>query len=154
MSESSTTFEAVLYPNQPLGRYGFQILMGSFIVVSTAVSLGFYLMGAWPVAGFFGLDVLLVWWAFRVVQRRARRTELIRLGEEGLSVAKVEANGQAREWRFEPHWVRVHMDDPPKRDSSLLLASHGRRLSIGHFLTPDEKLDLAQALRAALQPYQ
>ena len=42
------------------------------------------------------------------------------------------------------------MDDPPRRHSLLTLRSHGRWLEIGGFLTPEEKLDLARALRRAL----
>ena len=61
--------------------------------------------------------------------------------------------GVAREWRFEPYWVRVLMDDPPRRDSWLTLASHGLSLRVGTFLTPEERLDLARALRAALREY-
>ena len=57
------------------------------------------------------------------------------------------------DWRFEPYWVRVHMDDPPRRDSLLTLASHGRRLAIGLFLTPEERLDVARALQSALRRY-
>jgi uncharacterized membrane protein len=45
------------------------------------------------------------------------------------------------------------MDDPPRRDSWLTLASHGLSLRIGSFLTPAERLELAQALRAALSQY-
>ena len=66
---------------------------------------------------------------------------------------RVEPDGAAREWRFEPYWVRVLMDDPPRRDSWLTLASHGLSLRVGAFLTPEERLDLARALRAALQQY-
>jgi uncharacterized membrane protein len=45
------------------------------------------------------------------------------------------------------------MDDPPRRDSLLTLVSHGRRLVIGLFLTPQERLELAHALQRALHRY-
>ena len=120
---------------------------------SSLIGLGCYLLGAWPVVGFLGLDVLLLYLAFRVVRRRARCREHIRLDASGLHVRRVEADGSAREWRFEPYWVQVRMDDPPRRDSWLTLTSHGLSLRVGSFLSPAERLALAQALRAALRQY-
>lgn len=146
-------FEAVLYPNDSLGRSGFMLLMLGVSSVGAAISLAFVLAGAWPVAGFMGLDVLLLYVAFQVYRRRSRQREFIRLDRAGLHVRRVEPNGRVAHWRFEPHWVRVHMEDPPRRDSLLMLAVHGKRLGIGAFLTPEERLDLARALRKALQGY-
>jgi uncharacterized membrane protein len=143
-------FEAILYPNPPIGRAGFIGLMLGMSSISLVMAVGFALAGAWPVAGFLGLDLMLLYLAFRVVQRRARRREHIRIDADGVLVRRVEPDGAAREWRFEPYWVQVRMDDPPRRDSWLTLASHGLSLRVGTFLTPHERLELARALRAAL----
>ena len=153
MQSDAAAFEARLYPNQSLSRNGFRGLMLALSSVSAAMAVGFLLAGAGPVAGFLGLDVLLVYAAFRSCRRAGRRHELIRLDGSGLHVRRVEPDGEASDWRFEPYWVRVQMDDPPRRDSLLTLAQHGRRLVIGLFLTPDERLDLARALEAALHRY-
>ena len=147
-------FEATLYPNQPGRRAGFIGLMLGMSSVSLIIAVGFALAGAWPVAGFLGIDLLLLYLAFRLARTRARRREHIRIDASGLLVRRVEPDGVTREWRFEPYWVRVLMDDPPQRDSWLTLASHGLSLRIGAFLTPGERLDLARALRAALREYQ
>jgi uncharacterized membrane protein len=150
---ASAPFEAVLYPNQPLGRAGFIALMAAMSSVALGLGAAFVVVGAWPVSGFLGLDVLLVYLAFRHARRAGRRRELIRLDRDGLRVLRVEPDGASAEWRFEPHWVRVQMDDPPRRDSLLTLVSHGRRLVIGLFLTPEERLDLARSLERALRRY-
>ena len=152
-TEAAAVFEAVLYPNQPASRAAFIALMAAVSSVCLGLGIGFVLAGAWPVSGFLGLDVLLLYLAFRHARRSGRRRELIRLDGEGLRVRRIEADGASAEWRFEPYWVRVHMDDPPRRDSLLTLASHGRRLVIGLFLTPDERLDLARSLEQALRRY-
>jgi uncharacterized membrane protein len=153
MRSDAAAFEAVLSPNQSLSRNGFIGVMLAVSSVSAAMAAGFWLAGAWPVAGFLGLDVLLVYAAFRACRRAGRRRELIRLDRSGLHVRRVEPDGDASDWRFEPYRVRVQMDDPPRRDSRLTLAEHGRRLVIGLFLTPEERLDLARALEAALRRY-
>ena len=153
MQSDERAFEAVLYPNQSLGRAGFIALLVSVSSVSVAMSAAFALAGAWPVAGFLGLDVLLLYLAFRSARRQGRRRELIRLDQSGLHVRRIDADGTAAEWRFEPYWVRVDMDDPPRRDSLLTLVSHGLRLRVGSFLTLQERVELARTLRRALSLY-
>lgn len=146
-------FDAVLYPNRSLGPAGFHLLMAAIVLVSVAIGAGFVLAGAWPVTGFLGLDVLLLYLAFRWNYRQARRVEFIRLDQDGLSVRRVGPDGQAREWRLEPYWVRVAIDDPPRPDSQLVLSARGAHLAIGAFLTLPERLELAAALRAALESH-
>lgn len=143
-------FDVVLYPNRSLGPLGFYALMGGIVLVSVAVGAGFMLAGAWPVSGFLGLDVLLVYAAFRWNYRAGRCADLIRLDRNELCVRQVRPDGRTRESRFDPHWVRVTMDDPPRHDSQLVLSSHGRALAIGAFLTVEERAEVAKALRAAL----
>src|SRR3982074_1881857 len=70
-------FSALLMPHRSLNRAGFLVLMGFLSAVSFAAGLAFLLMGAWPVLGFFGLDVLAIYWAFRINFRDARATEVI-----------------------------------------------------------------------------
>lgn len=146
-------FDAVLYPNRSLPPFGFMILMLAVVSVSAAIGAGFALAGAWPVTGFLGLDVLLLFLAFRWNYREGRRTETIRLDRDGLLIRRTEPGGQVRSWRFEPYWVRVKMEGPPGPGSRLVLSSHGTSLVIGAFLTPSERVEVAQALQAALRDH-
>lgn len=146
----AVAFDAILTPHRSLGALGFALLMGFFVSVSLAIGIGFVMIGAWPVMGFFGLDVALVWLAFRLSYRSGRLREHLRLSEGLLTVRRVLPSGRVREWRFQPYWLRVEMDDPPRHDSRLTLASHGRRLTVGDFLTVAERHEVARALAAAL----
>jgi uncharacterized membrane protein len=146
-------FDAVLYPNRSLGAGGFYALTAGIVAASAAIGAGFTLAGAWPVTGFLGLDVLLLYLAFRWNYRQGRRAEFIRLDRTGLTVRRIEPDGQSREWRLQPYWVRVAIDDPPRPDSQLVLSSHGDRLVIGAFLTAAERLEVAKALAAALRAH-
>jgi uncharacterized membrane protein len=111
----------------------------------------FLLLGAWPVFGFFGLDVLAVYWAFRVNYRSARAYEQVTVTPSELTVRKVSHHGRIREWTLNPLWVRldrvVHAEFGIER---LFLVSHGRRLAIAGFLGPQEKETFALALSTAL----
>lgn len=140
-------FDAVLYPNRSLGRFGFHLLMAAIVLVSGGIGAAFVLAGAWPVSGFLGADVLLLYLAFRWNYRQGRRAEFIRLHGAELAVRRVEPSGRRREWRFDAHWVRVTIDDA---NHQLTLSSHGRSLAVGAFLSPEERMEVGRALRAAL----
>ena len=100
--------------------------------------------------GFFGLDVVLVYVAFKLNYRAGRQYETVELNADELVVRRVHPGGAAREWRFEPFWLRVTVEQPQTDDSRLILSSHGKHLALGGFLTVAERLDLATALNAAL----
>lgn len=143
-------FDAVLTPSRSMPVRTARLVLVLVFAVSFAVGLLFLSYGLWPVAGYFGLDALLLWWAFRASYRSGRLVEHLRLTANALTVARIHPNGRALHWTLQPAWLRVELDDPPHHGSQLTLASHGRSITVGRFLTPDERLELARALRAAL----
>ena len=148
--DSIYLFDALLTPNRSLPRAGFWAVMAAVIVVSTGLGAVFAMQGAWPIFGFFGLDIALLYLAFRWNYRAGRLTEIVQLTSDALVVRRITARGQSREWRFNSHWVRVELDEAVEPHSTLHLASHGERLALGAFLSPEERLDFSNALRAAL----
>jgi uncharacterized membrane protein len=146
-----TIFSAVITPHRSLGQVGFMVLIVVFGVVSFISGMAFLLIGAWPVFGFFGLDVLLLYWAFRLNYRYAAEYEQITVTPSALKVRKVSHRGRAREWELNPLWVKldkvVHEEFGIER---LLLVSRGKQLVIANFLGPGEKASFAQALSHAL----
>ena len=100
-------FSALLTPHRSLNRTGFLVLMGFVSVVSFAAGLAFLLMGAWPVFGFFGLDVLVIYWAFRMNFRHAKASEEISVTPSELRVRRVSHRGHVVEWVLNPLWVRL-----------------------------------------------
>src|SRR5437660_2544774 len=150
--EPPELFSALLTPHRSLSRTGFLVLMAFVSAVSFAAGVAFLLMGAWPVLGFFGLDVLVIYWAFRINFRRAAAVEEISMTPSELRVRRVSHRGHVVEWVLNPLWVRLdqktHAEFGIER---LYLVSKGRRVSIGSFLGADEKASFAKALLAALQ---
>jgi uncharacterized membrane protein len=145
-------FSALLTPHRSLNRTGFLVLMGFLTLVSFTAGLAFLLMGAWPVFGFFGLDVLVVYWAFRVNFRRATATEQISMTPSELRVRRVSHRGHVVEWVLNPLWVRLDQKTHAEFGiEKLYLVSRGRHISVASFLGPDEKASFAKALLAALQ---
>ena len=145
-------FSALLTPHRSLNRTGFLVVMAFVGVVSFAAGLAFLLMGAWPVLGFFGLDVLAIYWAFRINFRRAKASEEIRVTPSELFVRRISHRGHVMEFVLNPLWVQIDRKSHPEYGvEKLYLVSRGRRVAIGSFLSPEEKASFANALMAALQ---
>jgi uncharacterized membrane protein len=145
-------FSALLTPHRSLSRSGFLVLMGFIGLVSFAAGVVFLAIGAWPVLGFFGLDVLAIYWAFRINFRDAKASEEIRITASELRVRRISHRGHVVEFVFNPLWVqldqKIHAEFGIEK---LYLLSKGRRVSIASFLGPDEKASFAKAITAALQ---
>jgi uncharacterized membrane protein len=145
-------FSAQLTPHRSLNRTGFLVLMVFLSVVSFAAGIAFLLMGAWPVLGFFGLDVLAIYWAFRINFRHAQAIEEVTITPSELRVRRVSHRGHVVEWVLNPLWVRLDQKTHAEFGiEKLYLVSRGRRVSIASFLGADEKASFAKALTAALQ---
>ena len=126
------------------------VLMAAVCVVSFATGLFFFLLGAWPVIGFMGLDVALIYVAFKLNFRALSRYETVDLTEDALTITRVTPSGKSQSWSFNPYWVRLRLEPRLGRSSELSLASHGKRLVIASFLTDAEREDFASALSSAL----
>lgn len=143
-------FTATMAPYRSLSRRGFNILMSMVGVVSFLIGVGFLIMGAWPVFGFFGLDAALIYFAFRRNYLDARAFEQISLSRDQLKVRQVSAHGRSIEHDFNPYWTRLIVERRSWGVSALLLASSGKRLAIGGYLSPDDRAPFAEALSKAL----
>lgn len=144
-------FSAIITPHRSLRPTGFLILMACLGALSFISGVVFVSIGAWPVFGFFGLDVLLIYLAFRANYRSARAYEEVTVTASQLTVRKVNPRGAVRQWTLNPLWVQleriVHQEFGIER---LFLVSHGRRLAIAACLNPAEKASFARALTGAL----
>lgn len=148
---SQPMFEALITPHRSLGQRGFRLVMTLLCLTSVVSSLPFVLMGAWPVAGFFGLDLLALYIAFRVNYADARAYEEVAVSAAEVSVRKVTARGKAQEWRFNPVWTRLR--EQRHEDFGLLgleLVSRGQSLPIAQCLSPPEREHFARAFARAL----
>lgn len=143
-------FERVLLPYRSLPPRGFNILMLVLAGISIAAGTLFVSLGAWPVCGFFGLDVGLVYLAFRLSYRSARQRETLRIADEELTVERIGIRGDRRLWRFQAFWVRVIFEERADDSNRLALASHGKSLPIGTFLPHPVRREVAATLRDAL----
>ena len=144
-------FAARLTPHRSLSPAHFRWLLVFFCGALFLTSLPFVLLGAWPVAGFMGLDIALFYFAFRASYRQASAYEDLRVTPLELQLAKVNARGARREWRFSPAWVRLEKQEHEEFGLQRLdIVSRNRRVEVAGFLDPDAREEFARELNAAL----
>ncbi len=149
-------FAARITANASLGPTGFLVVMMLLGGISLVSGIMFMVVGAWPVVPFLGLDVLLVWIAFRAYRKRSTAYEEVRVTRDELLVRRVDWRGREAEARFNPAWVRIEKTvfDPPQGLegglSHLAIGWKGKSILIAADLSAPERLTFANALDKAL----
>lgn len=140
-------FSALLTPHRSLSPRGFLIFMGLISLVCFGTGFAFMLIGAWPVMGFMGLDVLLIYWAFKRNYHDAKIFESITLTASELELERVYPSGRRQVWQFNPFWVRVGLIEHSSGATKMQLTSHGKSLTFGSFLSDHERREFSDVLR-------
>lgn len=149
-TSDAAVFRALLQPHRSLSANGFLVLMVALSIVCFVTGVVFLWIGAWPVTGFFGLDVLLVYVAFKVNYQAARAYETVEVTPSLLRVEQVAANGKTRTLELNPYWVTVRIDEQSDGSAKLKLASHGNEYSVAESLSDGERREFAAVLREAI----
>lgn len=142
--------DAELAPNRSLRNPAFWVLMGAVMLISFTAGIAFISIGAWPVTGFFGLDLVLIWLAFRISYRDGRAREWVRVDARDIEVTRRHPGGHLQRFRLPTPWVKFRLLNPGKHDAQIALSSHGRALVVGRFLSPGERDAFAAALKRAI----
>lgn len=144
-------FAATIRPHRSLGPHGFRIVMAICAVIAAAAAVRFAVMGFWPVGGFLALDLVALYVAFRVSYRRAGAFEQVLLTPLELMIRRVTHRGDAREWRLNPLWTRLHREEDEEFGlQRLALHSRGERVEVARELSPGERADFADQFGRAL----
>jgi len=144
-------FSAVLTPYRSLGQNGFLILMLCLGLISFVAGMLFLMIGAWPVFGFFGLDMLLIYLAFRLNYRSARTYEEVIVSRTEIIIRKVGPGKRHQEFRFNPIWVRLSIERIEDEGvTKIALTNRGQTVDLGNFLNPDDRTSFAGAMANAV----
>lgn len=144
-------FRALLTPHRSLGRTGFMILMGGMLFGWLVTGAFFLSHGAWPIFGFFGLDVMLLYAAFRANYRAARAREEVSISRTALDIRKTAPSGRSEDHRFNPFWAKFAVSRHSEIGiTRMSVEGQGRSVSIGGFLNPDDRESFAKAFQQAL----
>jgi uncharacterized membrane protein len=144
-------FAAQLVPHRSLGRKGFRVLLLLTGMVCFVYGVFFVVTGAWLVGVFFGLDFLLLYGAFKLNYRAARRREEVTIWRTRLSVRKYAPSGRMEEHVFNPFWTRFRVRRHGEFGIlTMHISGQGQVTDVGSFLNPDDRESFAKAFKGAL----
>lgn len=146
ITDGFAQYSLLLHPHRSLSVHGFTVLMVSLCLISFVVGIVFASFGAWPVFGFFGLDVLLIYVAFKLNFRAGKQSEIIEIVDGKLNIKRLNARGDVRRDSFDTYWSRAFL-----QDDRLIVRCRNESTEIGAFLVPDEKEEILMDLETALQ---
>lgn len=151
-AQQAIPWSITLTPHRSLSGPAFKILFGWVTFLNIAIAIFFYRLGAWPVFGFLGLDVALVWWAFKANYAAALRSERIIIAGDDVKLVKQIRAEPPTEMQFNRRWLRVDLEYDAAREivGRLLLVSRGRATEIASFLGAEERESLASELKRAI----
>ncbi|TVR07794.1 MAG: DUF2244 domain-containing protein [Salinarimonadaceae bacterium] len=144
-------FSAVITPHRSLDAKSTRLVLTLCCVATIVSTIPFIVLGAWPVAGFFGIDLLALFIAFRVNFRSAKRVEEVILTPLELLLRRIGHRGERSERRFNPLWTRLDREDDDEFGlQGLAIVSRGERVAIAADLSPAERESFAQEFGEAL----
>jgi uncharacterized membrane protein len=147
---NKTDFCIELSPNRSGTLRSVYIIVGLLLCVFIPIGLVFSLLGAWPIFGFMGVELGLLYLAFRCNQKDSRAYERLSLNNNSLVVERHDPWRGYESWSFQPQWSQVKLDQSNEYETNLTLNSKGKHLAFGIYLTSNEKSDVADLLLTAL----
>lgn len=139
-----------LWPHRSLSQRGFLIVMTAIATLCFIVGTGFFLLGAWPVIGFLGLEFVAVYLAFHYNYRAARAHEQLLIHEKGVDIIRVSPKGSQEHVTLPSLWLTAEVIKGRGRRRTLGLRYHRDFIEIGSFLPPIEKADLQKLINERL----
>ena len=134
--------------NNSLTRSERKAVLCFIAAVSFAIALGFAAFGAWLVLPFAGLEILVLYLAFRVIDKHAGDYECLEINGDRVRVEVFEG-GRVQRMEFDRHWAQVvWREDVNGR--GLAVRSHGREIELGRHLTHAERVRVGRELRRHL----
>jgi uncharacterized membrane protein len=134
--------------NNSLSSSGRRLVFGFMLVVSLGIAAVFSLaLGAWPIMPFAGLEMMVLYFAFRYMDRHAADYERITVRGGSIAV-EVREGTQVNRLELSRYWARIVCDRDPAR---LALRSHGREIEVGRHLCEEQRLAMARELSRELR---
>ena len=146
-------YEITLYPYRSLNKLGFFILMFILAFISFVAGIIFMLKGAWPVFGFFGLDVLLVYIFFKINFKSGKKKEIIILTKNQLIIEFYDSKRIVKKHYLDANWLKINLIKLKNHTSKLQISSKNKTIIVGTFLRHQEKIDVLYSLEKALKKY-
>ncbi len=149
-AEPSADYFVIARPNCSLSHPQRLGVLACLIAVTFAIALAFAWFGAWLVLPFAGLEVGVLVWAFRELDRHADDYEKIVISGDRLLIEQRSA-ARIEEHELNRHWVQVVIETDRSGQCHVALRSHGRQVEVGRHMSSERRRALAKELRTQLR---
>ena len=153
MNKNKNLYSITLKPYRSLNKIGFITMMIVLCGFSFITGIIFMKKGAWPVFGFFGLDILLIYIFFRLSFKSGKEFEVINLTKKKLIIKKYKEKKIIKTFILDANWVKIQIQNPLEQSSKLQISSKNKSIIIGSFLRLDEKIEVLQNIENALRKH-
>lgn len=150
---SANYLNLTIFPHRSLSKKGFHLLM--FLVAFICLTGGFifWYLGAWPVFGFLGLDIVLIYVAFKLNYRSGNMYERLFIISKKLKILRTLPSGKVQIWELNPYWAEANLVKINKHQSQLIIRSKDKAVSVGSFLNTYDKKKLKTKISYCLKNY-
>lgn len=138
---SAAGYSRLARRNNSLSANGRLLVFAFLFAVSIGIASGFAWLGAWPILPFAGLEMLVLYAAFRYMDRRAADFERIAIAGDRLEVEVREA-GRLATYELNCSWARLVSEGGAR----LALRSHGREIEIGRHRSAEQRRELGREI--------
>ncbi len=142
-ADDDICYSRVLRPHRSSSERAVKIVTGFVLCLFIPTGMVFLLVGAWPVFGFMGLEVIALILALSYNHKVGSAFEAITITDKEFRHSKVDHWGKRKHTSFQPQWLQVRIDETSQQ---LIAGTHGKRVVIGKFLTDDEREELCNVL--------
>ena len=133
--------------NNSLSSLGRRFVFGFILSVSLGIAVAFFLVfGAWPILPFAGIEMAVLYLAFRYVDRHAEDYERITIRGDNVAVEVREGSRVTRQ-ELNRCWAQVVCEHEGAR---LALRSHGRDVEVGRYVRDEQRAQVARELKREL----
>lgn len=144
-------FSARLTPYRSLSQDGFRVLIGLVSAVCLLIGIVFFALGLWPVLGFMGLDILLIYWAFKSNYRTAKAYEDVEVSRKHVLLRKVSPKGIATDHEFPQFGTHFEVERHDEIGiTKMRLANRKRAVEFGYFMNPHDRESFATTFKRAM----
>ena len=145
--------DITVLPYRSLSKKGFRYLMIIVAAIFFSIGIFFWIIGAWPVFGFLGIDVFLLYYAFKINYKNGEIFENLKLLKKNLHITRNFPSGKVQSWDLEPYWTKVEMSSSHSPTQNLIIKSRDKVVMIGSFLNFKDKKKLMKKINEALEKY-
>lgn len=114
--------------------------IGFLSLICAVISAYMWSLGAWLVTPFFGLEILLLFFATYIFYHRNSYREVIKFSREAVIIEKGRHYAE-QDWQLQRAWTSVKVTNSNHKMylPTVYLTSHGRSIEIGEFLNGEDK---------------